>query len=80
MNPDPTLQNDLLNYLGRLGSDEQARVVDYARTLASSSKSQEVGARGKDLLRIVGLIPPEDLAEMKRAIEEDCERIDPNEW
>jgi hypothetical protein len=80
MIPEPTLQNDLLNYLGQLGSEDQAKVVDFARTLAGTSKAEEIGIPGKDLLRIVGMIPHDDLMEMKRVIEEDCERIDPNEW
>jgi len=80
MNPDPTLQNDLLNYLGQLGSDDQAKVVDFARTLAGTSKAKKLGVPGKELLKFAGTIPHDDLMEMKRVIEEDCERIDPNEW
>jgi hypothetical protein len=33
-----------------------------------------------DLLKFVGLISPSDLEKMEAAIEEDFERVDPNEW
>jgi hypothetical protein len=80
MNPDPTLQGELLSYLGQLGSDDQARVVDFARTLSGTKPNKSVGTPGKELLRIVGSIPHDDLLKMEQAIEEDCERIFPSEW
>jgi len=80
MSPDPTIQSELLSYLGQLPADDQARVVDFARTLAGSTHPPRRGTSGKELLRIIGTIPHEDLELMKRAIEEECERIDPSEW
>jgi hypothetical protein len=80
MSPDPTIQSELLSYLGQLPADDQARVVDFARTLAGSAKTKKVGVPGKELLRLVGTIPHDDLELMKRAIEEECERIDPSGW
>jgi len=77
MSPDPLIQSEILSYLGQLGSEDQARVVNLARTLAKSSKR---GTPGKDLLRIAGTIPHDDLEQMKEAIEQECERLDPNEW
>jgi hypothetical protein len=38
------------------------------------------GTPGKELLKFVGLFPPEDLEQIKRAIEEDCGKIDASEW
>jgi hypothetical protein len=38
------------------------------------------GTSGKELLKFVGLFPPEDLEEIKQAIEEDCGRVDESEW
>jgi hypothetical protein len=77
MGPDPLIQNELLSYLGQLGTEDQAKVVNFARVLAKSPKR---GTPGKEWLRVVGAIPHVDLAEMTQAIEEECERIDPNEW
>jgi hypothetical protein len=80
MAPDPTMHNDLLSYMGQLGPADQARVVDFARTLTGNSNRPIRGVPGKELLKFVGTIPHEDLEEMKKAIEEDCERIDYDEW
>ena len=38
------------------------------------------GLRSSDLLRFVGLIPPDDLKRMSEVIEDECERVDLNEW
>ncbi len=53
MNPDPVIQSELLSYLGQLPAHEQARVVDFARTLAKSPKPKKVGrpARNYCVLR-----------------------------
>ena len=80
MNPDPAIQSELLTYLGQLPIADQARVVDFARSLADSERPKKVGVPGKDLLRFAGTISHEDCMEMLKAIEEDCEQIDANEW
>lgn len=38
------------------------------------------GTPGKELIKFVGLFPPEDLEEIKKAIEEDCGHVDASEW
>ena len=38
------------------------------------------GTPGKELLKFIGLFPPEDLEEIKKAIEEDCGHVDASEW
>ncbi len=38
------------------------------------------GTPGKELLKFVGLFPPEDIEQIKQAIEEDCGKIDKSEW
>lgn len=38
------------------------------------------GTSGKELLKFVGLFPPEDLEQIKQAIEEDCGKVDKSEW
>lgn len=72
-----SLEKELLDEIGRLNKSKQRQVLDYARALASGTPPGESGAR---LLSIVGAIPPEDLNEMSRAIEEGCERIDADGW
>ncbi|WP_256678104.1 MULTISPECIES: hypothetical protein [Fischerella] len=39
-----------------------------------------LGTPGEQLLRFAGSIPPDDLQEIREAIEQDCERVDINEW
>ena len=80
MNLDPATQSELLSYVIQLPGHDQARVVEYARSLAQKSKPQLRGTPGKDLLHLVGIIPHDDLELMKQAIEEECERIDASEW
>jgi hypothetical protein len=72
MTPDPTLAGELNSYLGQLGADDQARVVQFARTLLKPAAKTVRGTPGKELLRIVGSIPHEVLMQMKQAIEEDA--------
>ena len=39
------------------------------------------GISGKELFEFAaGLFPPEDIEEIKRAIEEDCGHVDASEW
>lgn len=47
---------------------------------APSKASRVQGTPGKELLRFVGTIEPDDLILMQQAIEEDCERIDADGW
>ena len=55
----------------------QWRVLEFARTLVNSKIR---GVSGQQLLRFAGTISPDDLKLMREAIEQDCERIDLNEW
>jgi hypothetical protein len=78
--PDPTLSGELDSYLGQLGADDQARVVDFARTLINQPNAKQVGVCGKDLLRFAGTSSAEDGEQMIEAIEEGCEQIDASKW
>jgi hypothetical protein len=80
VNLDPATQSELLSYVVQLPAGDQARVMEYARSLAEKSKPRLRGTPGRDLLHLVGTISPEDLHLMKQAIEEECERIDLSEW
>jgi hypothetical protein len=62
---------------GAPAAEKQQRVVEFARSLVSEDPRLVPGTAW---LKFGGLIPPEDLAEMQRAIEEGCERIDPDDW
>jgi hypothetical protein len=62
--------------VAKLTPPQQAQVLDFARSLAS----RPTGVKLADLKSFVGLIHEQDLREMQRAIEEDCENIDADRW
>jgi hypothetical protein len=74
---DSAIQNDLLKQVEQLSPPLQRKVVDFARSLA---QSRPRGIPGRQLLEFVGILSPEEAKAMMDAIEEDCERIDPNDW
>jgi len=55
----------------------QWQVLEFVRALV---KSEVRGTPGQQLLRFAGSIPSDDLQLMSEAIEQDCERVDINEW
>ena len=55
----------------------QWQVLEFVRSLV---KAEVQGTPGQQLLRFAGSIPADDLQVMREAIEQDCERIDVNEW
>jgi len=72
-----SVRKKLPDQLNRLGAEQQRRVLDYARVLASDRPH---GVPGKALLAFAGAIPPDDVQSMSRAIEEGCEKVDLNAW
>ncbi|MGD0898471.1 MAG: hypothetical protein ABR915_11585 [Thermoguttaceae bacterium] len=74
---DTEVRSELLKQLDHLPPAKQQRVLDFARALAESAPR---GVPGNNLLDLCGILPAEDAQEMMQAIEEGCERIDPNEW
>lgn len=48
--------------------------------IALMKQAKPKGVPGKDLLKFAGTIEPDDLELMKQAIEEECERVDLDEW
>ena len=63
--------------IGRLDYGNQRRVLDFAKALAAAGRK---GVPGKQLLSFAGVIPPEDLGEMRNAIVEHCEKVDRDGW
>lgn len=66
--------------VGRLNPEQQQRVLAFARSVGAGKRVPPKGTRVEDLLRFAGTIPPEDLAEMEKAIEDGCEQVSPNGW
>jgi hypothetical protein len=55
----------------------QWQVLEFVRSLV---KAEVRGTPGQQLLRFAGSIPSDDLQLMRKAIEQDCERVDVDEW
>ena len=55
----------------------QWQVLEFVRSLI---KTEVRGTPGHQLLRFAGSIPSDDLQVMRKAIEQDCERVDVDEW
>ena len=72
-----TVKEEICAEVDLLSPTDQHRVLDLAKSLA---RNRPVGVPGRSLLRFAGTIAPADLDAMRRAIEEDCERIDENGW
>lgn len=75
--PDMTLEQEILEIVQRMTPEQQRRALEYARSLSRPRgiSGKEFIARTRDIS-----ISADDLEAMKQAIEEDCERIDSDEW
>ncbi len=71
------LAKEVLDTITRLPEAQQLHVLEFARSLQAEAPE---GEPGTEYLQFAGLFPPEVCDEMERAIEEGCERINPNAW
>jgi hypothetical protein len=76
MNPS-ALKQRLIEDFERLSPEQQQRVQEFAHALAGS-RPRSVPARS--LLKYAGMLDPESAREMRQAIEEAFERVEPDEW
>jgi hypothetical protein len=74
---EPTIKDQILRDLDRLSPELQRRALELVRGLAAPSLK---GASVDDLLSLSGTLDNESAREMREAIEEHCERIDPRDW
>lgn len=75
---DSAIHAELMKALEQLSQPQQNTVLNFARLLSTSPTPK--GTKGVDLLKFAGTLPAEDAEEMRAAIEEEFERIDPNDW
>ena len=69
------IRNQIIAQVDRLDDSRQQQVLDFARHL-----TEPAGTPGRNLLHFVGSIDPADLQAMAQAIQEGCEKVDPNAW
>ncbi len=76
-----SMQNEIISEVAErmesLPYNLQERALQFIRKLNLSEKS---GVHGRSLLKYAGSIPLDDLKIMSEAIENDCRKIDINEW
>jgi hypothetical protein len=72
-----TLKDRLISAIDNMSTDQQQALLQYATDILAPEGMPT--RTFLDRLRAVN-IDPNDLAIMKRAAEEDCERIDLDEW
>lgn len=72
-----TLEKALHDQLDQLPLEQQRQVLEFARALATT---QVRGVPGSILGRFAGTIEPAELAVMAQAIEDGCEKVNPDEW
>ena len=71
---EPAVKKQILKELDRLSPELQRRALELVHGLVPKGASME------DLLDLSGTLDKESAREMREAIEEHCERIEPNEW
>ena len=75
--PNPSIEKEIVSHLGKLPLEKQQQVLHFVRAL---TMDKPLGIPGKDLLRFAGTIEPGELQVMAQVIEEDCEKVNLNEW
>ncbi|MFN6946264.1 MAG: hypothetical protein ACK4ND_15045 [Cytophagaceae bacterium] len=70
-----SFENEILKNLNLLEKDQQNRVLNYIKSLLKNSKGTQI-----DLLKFAGSFDPKEIQQISKAIEDDCENIDKNEW
>ncbi|MYA72350.1 hypothetical protein F4141_13255 [Candidatus Poribacteria bacterium] len=73
----PTTIQEIVQRLDKLTPMQQKQILNSVLSFLGEPIR---GTPGKELLKFVGLFPPEDLEEIKSAIEEDCGQVDKSEW
>lgn len=71
------IEKQILDRLQSLRESQQIQVLNFATFLATNDT---VGVPGKNLLDFAESISEEDLNLMSQAIDEECGKIDLDEW
>jgi hypothetical protein len=77
MNNGKTIIYEIIEQLERLSEQKQKQILEYVKAMLQEAPQ---GTPGRELLRFAGAIPTEEIEQIRQAIDQDCERINPNEW
>ena len=72
-----SIKDKIISELESLSEEQQKKLLDYTLKLKLSMREPKTGSK---LINLSGVISKADLNAMKKAIEEDCEQVDLNEW
>lgn len=72
-----TVVTQVIEKLSRLPDELQHKVLEFIQALTDSVQH---GVPGRQLLRFAGVIPLDDLHQMRLVIEAGCEQADVDEW
>ncbi len=56
--------------------EKQIMVLEFVKNVAASTPR---GISGSQLIKFAGTIPPDDIKAIRKAIQQDCKQINPNE-
>lgn len=73
----PAVKKAILDDLERLGAEKQQQAQTLVHGLLGTPPP---GTPGRDLLRFAGSLDEKSAQEILKAIEEGCERVDPDGW
>jgi hypothetical protein len=72
------IHHELIHEIDHLGAAEQLRLLEIVRGLKSAKLPK--GTKWDDIQEFAGTISAADADEMRRAIEEGCEKIEIESW
>lgn len=72
-----SIKQEIIEQIDKMPIELQKQVLDFAHALVLSEPK---GVPGRELLKFVGIMTPEEAEEMAKAIEEGCEQIDYTKW
>ncbi|MEL6438097.1 MAG: hypothetical protein AAFQ80_02405 [Cyanobacteria bacterium J06621_8] len=70
------IEQQIIKQLQDLEEAQQLQILNFAKSLAVNN----AGVAGKSLLKFAGSIPEEELELMSDAINQECRKIDLDEW
>ena len=72
-----SLRNSLIEEIEDLSAEQKDRLIALVRNWKSEA---ELSSRPESLMALAGTLPKEDADEMRKVIEQECERIDHANW
>ena len=73
----PSIKKQILHDLDQLSPQMQERAMHLVHSLVAELPK---GASGADLMTLAGTLDADSAREMREAIAEGCEQIDPDAW